>query len=104
MKWPWLKPQNKNRERKAHRNRKNDPFYNSKAWRQHRKWYISLDPLHQLCAVCYKQGMYVPKWAVDHIHARHLGGPDFPDQDGLQSLCRTCHSKKSGREAHGDKA
>jgi HNH endonuclease. len=36
---------------------------------------------------------------VDHIQPIRLGGEVY-DLDNLQTLCKSCHNRKSGKEAH----
>ena len=54
----------------------------SKAWRRD----------HPLCAKCGRPGQ-----VVDHIQP-HRGDPAlFWDRDNLQTLCKPCHDKKTGK-------
>ncbi len=58
------------------------------SWRKLRAWYLARNPL---CVMCGKAAR-----EVDHILPREDGGTD--DQENLQSLCKSCHSKKTNRE------
>ena len=74
----------------------NSAFYNSKAWRMTRKFYIKNNPL---CEECKRQSPPIIKAAnvVDHIKAITFGG-DKLDYSNLQSLCTMHHNSKSASE------
>ena len=74
----------------------NQKFYESTAWRKLRKMHVSKNPY---CVECAKQGRYIPVQQVDHIVAIEFGGAKL-DPDNLQSLCYSCHGKKSAAEKH----
>lgn len=64
-------------------------------WQKARKSYLTR---HPLCVECLKQGKYVMATDVDHIKP-HRGDKElFWDPDNLQSLCHSCHSKKTNAE------
>lgn len=67
-------------------------FYLSKQWRNLREYKISLNPL---CEHCLKEDKLVQAIDVDHI----VDIKDNPylalDINNLQSLCKSCHSKKT---------
>jgi 5-methylcytosine-specific restriction enzyme A len=65
-------------------------FYGSKEWKMLRAWHISQEPL---CRICNDRGQM-----VDHIHEIAEGG-DALAVSNLQTLCRSCHEKKSDRFA-----
>ncbi len=68
--------------------------YNSK-WQKARKRYLSA---HPLCVRCQKDGKYVRATVVDHI-VPHRGDPVlFWDENNWQSLCKSCHDKKTWKE------
>tara|TARA_Y100001973_G_C5109930_1_gene287149 strand:+ start:576 stop:920 length:345 start_codon:yes stop_codon:yes gene_type:complete len=72
----------------------NASFYNSKRWRALRNYFIQKNPL---CAQCKRDGKVKGAQCVDHIKPISMGG-SMIDQKNLQSLCNSCHAKKSGRE------
>ncbi|WP_319524664.1 HNH endonuclease signature motif containing protein [uncultured Desulfosarcina sp.] len=72
-----------------------DPFYSSTAWKRFRSWYRAR---HPLCEECEKHGRIVPMAIVDHIVEIKDGGAPF-SEDNVQSLCRSCHNKKTARES-----
>ncbi len=72
----------------------NDKWYNSTAWRKLRRSYIERYPL---CADCLKRGKITPAKVVDHIVPVLQGGDKF-SEDNLQSLCQSCHERKSMAE------
>lgn len=66
-------------------------FYNSKKWRIIRKRQLEA---HPFCEECLKNGKRTKAIVVDHIIPIKKGG-DMYDYTNLQSLCASCHSKKS---------
>ena len=69
-------------------------FYNSRAWRRASKVHLSQEPL---CRECMKKGQLAAAVMTDHIVPIKAGG-DRWGRDNLQSLCRSCHSRKSAEE------
>lgn len=61
-------------------------FYNSVQWRSISKWFRRKNPL---CAVCGKIAHH-----VDHIVPLADGG-HATSEENLQSLCVSCHTKKT---------
>ena len=55
---------------------------------------------HPLCKHCQDAGIITAATEVDHILARRAGGSDA--MANLQSLCKSCHSKKTAAEAGGE--
>ena len=76
------------------RNHELSKFYSSKQWRNARAWQLSNEPL---CRHCQEKGILTTATQVDHIKPRSKGGADF-DADNLQSLCHSCHSRKTRLE------
>lgn len=64
-------------------------FYSSAAWRKFRTWFLQVHP------VCVECG--APANQVDHIQPIAEGGEKF-EESNCQSLCGSCHSKKTRRE------
>lgn len=82
--------QQENRDSHPHRS-----LYDTVAWRTLRADHISANPL---CAEHLKAGEVVPGTDVDHI-VPHGGDEDlFFDPSNLQTLCSTCHGRKTQRE------
>ena len=73
----------------------NASFYNSKRWRSLRNYYIQKNPI---CEQCNREGTIKGAQCVDHVVPITMGGSPV-DIKNLQSLCNSCHAKKSGREA-----
>ena len=87
-------------ERQAFKNlnsEKNRNVYNSSKWRKFSKAYKERNPL---CVKCQEKGITSKTEVTDHIERVNTGG-DIYSLDNLQPLCKSCHNRKSGREAHG---
>jgi 5-methylcytosine-specific restriction protein A len=59
-------------------------------WKKLRDYKLACDPM------CEVDGCPNPATEVDHITPKADGGTD--DWDNLQSLCKSCHSKKTWKE------
>jgi len=78
-------------------------WYNTTRWRKLRAVKLSESPL---CIICDKEGVITLANVVDHIS--NVSSGDSPaqmeqmmwDYNNLQSVCDSCHNKKSGKEAH----
>lgn len=66
----------------------------STAWRKLRAYVLNESPL---CEHCMDLGMTVPATDVDHVD----GDPSNNSMANLQSLCHSCHSRKTRREMNG---
>jgi 5-methylcytosine-specific restriction protein A len=77
-----------------HRDKEMKRFYNSQPWVRLRKAKLSRDPM---CEACKMGGVLVIAAVVDHIVPVREGGARL-DIDNLQSLCHSCHSRKTLRE------
>lgn len=70
-------------------------FLNSEAWHRLRRVVLAEQPL---CAHCLERGELTEASHVDHIVPRHER-PDLAlDRSNLQSLCHSCHSRKTQLE------
>ena len=69
-------------------------FYGTSQWKNLREQYINA---HPLCERCEDQGYIVEGREVDHIVEIEDGG-DKTDPDNLQTLCVSCHRKKTAEE------
>lgn len=73
--------------------------YNSVRWIRFRNWYLQKNPL---CVKCELEGLTTPATDVDHIVPISTPeDPKFVDPDSVQSLCHSCHSKKTATEDGG---
>lgn len=85
---------------KLHRIKKEDTRLSSTArgynyrWQKVRKMYLNKNPL---CVECLKRGIITPATVVDHIEPHKGDYEKFWNEDNMQSLCETCHNKKTGR-------
>lgn len=79
---------------KNQRNKDMKSFYNSVQWYALRKQKLYKDPF---CEECRKSGTLVKATAVDHIMEIKDGGNQL-DINNLQSLCWSCHSRKTMSE------
>lgn len=93
------------RERSAFRRASGEftiAFYNSQQWRRFRAGWLREFPLCGMRALgpsaehsrCHELGLATPAAQVDHIEPVREGGNLF-DRENLQSLCESCHSRKS---------
>lgn len=64
----------------------------NRRWQKVRKSYLEA---HPLCVQCAKQGKYVRATVVDHIIPHRGDQKLFWDQNNWQSLCKSCHDKKT---------
>jgi 5-methylcytosine-specific restriction enzyme A len=69
-------------------------LYNTQAWKRIRANQLAD---HPWCAECEQHGLYVPATDVDHIEP-HKGDPKRFYAGPFQSLCHSCHSRKTAKE------
>lgn len=69
-------------------------FYNTKRWKALRRRQLAK---HRLCEECLKAGRFVEANTADHIIPIKQGGDPYAE-DNLQSLCSSCHARKSAEE------
>jgi 5-methylcytosine-specific restriction protein A len=80
------------RHRPKNRPTSNERGYD-RAWQRLRAWKLREEPL---CRHCRKRGRITPATQVDHILPLRRGGTN--DTSNLQSLCHSCHSRKTAAE------
>jgi 5-methylcytosine-specific restriction protein A len=68
--------------------------YRQSKWRKLRAWWVQQSPL---CVICESEGRTVACDVVDHKKPVKQGG-DMYDLDNLQSLCHSCHNRKTREE------
>ena len=68
-----------------------DARYGTARWKRKR---TAWRRAHPLCAVCLARGRSVSAYAVDHV-TPHKGDDKEFWAGGLQSLCQTCHNRKT---------
>ncbi|TVS19297.1 MAG: HNH endonuclease [Gammaproteobacteria bacterium] len=66
-------------------------------WTRLRNWFIRA---HPLCAWCAESGRTSAAQIVDHIVPIRAGGARL-EESNLQSLCRSCHAKKTAQDLAG---
>ncbi len=67
-------------------------------WRTARENWLKL---HPLCVHCKGVGILTAATEVDHVRAHGGDMALFWDKDNWQSLCKSCHSKKTYEEDGG---
>ena len=66
----------------------------NRRWRKVRKMYLNKNPL---CVECLKSGIITPATVVDHIEPHKGDYGKFWDEDNMQSLCESCHNRKTAK-------
>lgn len=69
-------------------------LYDTVRWEQIRIRQLSNEPW---CAACLADGLYTPATDVDHV-TPHRGDQEKFFAGPFQSLCHSCHSRKTIRE------
>lgn len=94
MKRPWNKEAPgtpwKPKSSKFGNSRFDGAFYNSKEWKQFRKWIEGQRP--KVCIMCGRDAYY-----LDHIIPISQGGKRL-NPDNVQWLCVRCHAAKTNKE------
>ena len=85
----YCKEHKRERWRGTRSNYNRNPLYNTAKWRRLSKYMLAKFPL---CKVC-----NVPAAHVDHIVPVVQGGQAF-NEENLQTLCVSCHSRKTAKE------
>ena len=70
------------------------------AWRRQKPWRVLRRMIleqNPFCVECRTRDVYREANEVDHIRAVSAGGDKY-DQNNLQALCKSCHSRKTQRE------
>lgn len=71
-------------------------------WYSLRVWTDDLRPAQLLrepwCRECARRGIRTRATVVDHVRPHRGDWALFTDRDNLQSLCETCHNRKTARE------
>jgi 5-methylcytosine-specific restriction enzyme A len=75
--------------------------YNTARWKVIRQLKLSDQPL---CYACQLRGQLRIATVVDHIVAVKAGGEAFPSNDGLMSLCASCHGQKTSAVDRPDRS
>ena len=69
-------------------------LYGTARWQRLRRLQLSKEPW---CAECLLSNIYTPATDVDHIQP-HRGNPQLFYKGPFQSLCHSCHSRKTAGE------
>ena len=91
---PWLPTPTGRKPYQLHAER--TPLYDSPRWRRMRAAQLRQEPC---CRACTAKGRVTPATIVDHI-VPYRDGSDFFDATNHQSLCSSCHARKSAQEGH----
>jgi len=83
------------KRRYAHHFFNNQNIYWTNRWKRFRAVVLREEPL---CRRCAQFGIYTEATVVDHIHEIKDGGSHL-DRDNAQSLCNSCHLRKTAEEA-----
>ena len=82
-------------QQEIYRHSHDNKVYGNTVWRRLRRIKLNANPL---CEICLSRGIVVQASQVDHIKPVK----DYPElklvYENLQSLCETCHSKKTREE------
>ena len=70
-------------------------FYNSTAWKNLRRLKLQRNPV---CEICFAGGRMADATIVDHIKSLKDCYAARLDMDNLQSVCLSCHSRKTRKE------
>lgn len=71
-------------------------MYLTKTWKEDlRPGQLLREPF---CRECAKHGLRVPATRVDHVIPHRGDWERFIDREGLQSLCESCHNRKTAKE------
>jgi 5-methylcytosine-specific restriction protein A len=76
-------------------------FYNSRAWRSLRDWYLRQNPL---CVECQRRGFLVPAVHLNHVVPLALAPERALDPTNIEGLCKSCHAGKTREEQTGRKS
>lgn len=91
---PWLPKQGEHKPQEGRKER--TKLYDSTDWRKARIHQLRKEPL---CRICQDLGKVTLATVCDHIIPFRVHG-DFFDSSNYQSLCKTCHDRKSAKERH----
>ena len=67
----------------------------TRQWQKASKAYLAA---HPLCVRCMAEGRYTKATVVDHIKPHRGDQTLFWNQDNWQSLCKSCHDRKTWTE------
>ena len=81
---------------KYKRDRRSMSLYHSVAWRKLRRQALIRD--EWLCQMCLKEGILTQAKIGDHIIPIKQDWDKRLDIDNIQSLCMSCHNKKTNEE------
>lgn len=70
-------------------------LYNTSRWRRLRKQFLHK---HPLCEACKRKGIVIVATVVDHIKPHQGDEKLFWDESNWQSLCKSCHDRKTAKE------
>lgn len=83
------------KKRYSHHYHNGKNIYHGYKWKKLRQAYIEHQPI---CEHCLRFDIYEPANMVDHVKEVKDGGEPY-DWNNLQSLCWSCHRRKTAAEA-----
>lgn len=93
------KPEPKKQDWRSKRGTRSDnkyrDWYSTDLWKRLRLTQLAKEPL---CRECARVDIMTPAAVVDHIIPHCGDWEGFTDTDNLQSLCKSCHDRKTARE------
>lgn len=84
---------NCNRPRQERRPDSRHALYNDRRWRKARLLHLARNPL---CVACQTEEKLTAATVVDHVIPHRGDVALFWDTTNWQSLCETCHNRKTG--------
>ena len=71
----------------------------SSQWKRIRQQHFNAHPNNNMCAECYRKGMVTINKSM---HVDHIDGNAYNNEpNNLQTLCASCHSRKTAKEDGG---